>query len=78
MRTKKVKHYQIEGLSTIFDSLSAAKRHFEFYTMREKISEIGTCIFGFDYSGNCATYCYLRRVGRNGRLYFSKSFSCMN
>lgn len=68
----KAKYYMIDGLNEQFDTLKAAKRHFDFYTESEKAAEIGNYILGISGSDETVSITPIKGV-RKGRMIFGKT-----
>lgn len=71
----KAKHYMIDGLNERFETLRAAKMHFDFYSDSEKKAEIGNYIIGISSSGESVSITPIKGV-KNGRMIFGKTGKC--
>ena len=68
----KAKYYIIDGLNERFETLRAAKMHFDFYTESEKVAEIGNYILGISVSDETVSITPIKGI-RKGRMIFGKT-----
>lgn len=68
----KPSYYIIDGLNERFDTLRAAKMHFDFYTESEKAAEIGNYILGISISDEIVSITPIKCL-KKGRMIFGKT-----
>ena len=68
----KAKYYYIDGVNVKFDTLAEAKRHFDFYSEREKQEEIGNYIIGVSAKGEEVSYTLVRGF-KKGKMIFGRT-----
>lgn len=68
----KAKYYIIDGLNERFETLRAAKMHFDFYTESEKVAEIGNHILGISVSDETVSITPIKGI-KKSRMIFGKT-----